>query len=67
MWKGKYTSAVEEFAFLLRVDGSILRYTELLKITGPRKTKLKKVGLKWKLASLKAGGKGAGSQDIRKN
>lgn len=42
LWQGKYTSAVGEFAFLLRVDGSILRYTELFKIRGAQKAKLKK-------------------------
>lgn len=42
LWQGKYTSAVGEFAFLLRVDGSILRYTELWKIKGAQKAKLKK-------------------------
>jgi hypothetical protein len=42
LWQGKYTSAIGEFAFLLRVDGSLLRYTELLKIKGPQIAKLKK-------------------------
>jgi hypothetical protein len=27
-WKGNYAVAIREFAFLLRVDGSIVRYTE---------------------------------------
>lgn len=42
LWQGKYTSAVGEFAFLLRVDGSMIRYTELWKIKGPQKANLKK-------------------------
>ena len=42
LWQGKYTSAVGEFAFLLRVDGSTLPYTELFKIKGAQKAKLKK-------------------------
>jgi hypothetical protein len=42
LWQGKYTSAVGEFAFLLRVDGPTLRYTELFKIKGAQKAKLKK-------------------------
>ena len=42
LWQGKYTSAVGEFAFILRVDGSMLRYTELFKIKGAQKAKLKK-------------------------
>jgi hypothetical protein len=42
LWQGKYTSAVEEFAFLLRVDGPTMRYTELFKIKGAQKAKLKK-------------------------
>jgi hypothetical protein len=33
---------VGKFAFLLRVDGSTLRYTGLFKIRGPQKAKLKK-------------------------
>jgi hypothetical protein len=42
LWRGKYTSAIGKFAFLLRVDGSILRYTELFKIKGAQEAKLKK-------------------------
>lgn len=42
LWQGKYTSAVGEFAFVLRVDGPTLRYTELFKIKGAQKAKLKK-------------------------
>jgi hypothetical protein len=42
LWQGKYSSAIGQFAFLLRVDGSMIRYTELWKIKGARKAKLKK-------------------------
>lgn len=42
LWQGKYTCAIGEFAFLLRVDGPTLRYTELFKIKGAQKAKLKK-------------------------
>lgn len=42
LWQGKYTSVVGEFAFLLRVDGPTLRYTELFKINGAQEAKLKK-------------------------
>lgn len=42
LWQGKYTSAIGQFAFVLGVDGSLLRYTELWKIKGAQKAKLKK-------------------------
>lgn len=42
LWQGKYTSAIGKFAFLLRVDGSMIRYTELWKIKGAQEAKLKK-------------------------
>ena len=41
-WQGNYTSAIRKFAFLLRVDGSLLRYTELWKIQGPQKAQREK-------------------------
>lgn len=65
LWQGKYTSAVGEFAFILRVDGSLLRYTELWKIKGPQKAKLKKAGLRWKLVCRRAGGRTTTSKDTR--
>jgi len=42
LWRGKYSSAIGEFAFLLRVDGSMLRYTGLFKIKGAQEAKLKR-------------------------
>jgi hypothetical protein len=33
-WKGNYTEVIREFAFLLRVDGSVVRYTEAWNIRG---------------------------------
>jgi|SRR5579863_1507197 len=41
-WTGDYTSEIKEFAFLLRVDGSIHAYTELWKISGAQPAKKKK-------------------------
>ena len=41
-WKGNYAPAIREFAFLLRVDGSIVRYTEAWKIVGAQKAKRKR-------------------------
>ena len=41
-WKGNYTDAVREFAFLLRVDGSIERYTETWNIRGAQAAKRKR-------------------------
>src|SRR5215470_4633451 len=41
-WVGDYTARVKEFAFLLRVDGSIHTYTEMWKIRGVQRAKLKK-------------------------
>jgi hypothetical protein len=41
-WKGNYTQAVREFAFLLRVDGSIERYTETWNIRGAQAAKRKR-------------------------
>ncbi len=40
-WKGNYTQAIREFAFLLRVDGSLVRYTEAWKICGAQPAKRK--------------------------
>ena len=34
-WTGQYTHAVREFAILLRVDGSLNRYTEVVSIEIP--------------------------------
>src|SRR5438445_11164761 len=41
-WKGNYSPAVREFAFLLRVDGSIERYTETWNIRGAQAAKRKR-------------------------
>ena len=41
-WAGAYTSAIREFAFILRVDGSLDRYTELWKIRGAQPAKRKR-------------------------
>ena len=41
-WEGNYTAAIQKFAFILRVDGSIVKYTEAWKIVGPQKAKRKK-------------------------
>jgi hypothetical protein len=40
-WTGQYTDAVREFAFLLRVDGSLNRYTEEWNILGAQPAKRK--------------------------
>jgi hypothetical protein len=41
-WTGDYSTDVREFAFLLRIDGKIHRYTELWQIVGAQKAKRKK-------------------------
>jgi hypothetical protein len=41
-WIGNYSPDVKEFAFLLRIDGSIHRYTEMWQIRGAQKAKLKR-------------------------
>src|ERR1700743_3654843 len=41
-WKGQYTAAVREVAFLLRVDGALHRYTEEWKILGAQPAKRKR-------------------------
>jgi hypothetical protein len=41
-WNGEYTSAIREFAFLLRVDGSIHEYTKTFKIHGAQPAKRKR-------------------------
>jgi len=41
-WKGDYTKAIREFAFLLRVDGSLIKYTREWKIVGPQQAKRKR-------------------------
>jgi Ankyrin repeats (3 copies) len=38
-WVGKYSPAVEGFAFLLYVDASLARYTKQLKLCGPQKAR----------------------------
>jgi hypothetical protein len=40
-WTGNYSTDVREFAFLLRIDGEIHRYTELWQIVGAQKANLK--------------------------
>ena len=39
---GDYSTNVREFSFLLRIDGEIHRYTELLQIVGAQKAKRKR-------------------------
>jgi len=41
-WSGDYTSAIRKFAFLLRIDGAIHKYTELWNILGAQPPKQKK-------------------------
>ena len=41
-WSGDYTTAVREFAFLLRVDGEIHTYTKIFGIVGAQPAKRKR-------------------------
>ncbi len=41
-WTGDYSTDVREFAFLLRIDGEIHRYTDLWQIVGAQKAKRKR-------------------------
>ena len=41
-WSGEYTSDGREFAFLLRIDSNIHKYTELWQIVGAQPAKLKR-------------------------
>ncbi|HKV82063.1 MAG TPA: hypothetical protein VJP02_28200 [Candidatus Sulfotelmatobacter sp.] len=41
-WTGDYSTEVREFAFLLRIDGEIHRYTEMWRIVGAQEAKRKK-------------------------
>ena len=41
-WTGDYSSAVREFAFLLRIDGEFHSYTEMWSICGVQKAKRKR-------------------------
>jgi len=41
-WSGNYSPDVKEFAFLLRIDGRIHRYTEMWQIHGAQKAKRKR-------------------------
>jgi hypothetical protein len=41
-WRGNYTAAVEKFYFPLYVDGSVVCYTDQMKIWGGQKAKRKK-------------------------
>jgi len=41
-WSGAYSNAIREFAFILRVDGSLARYTELWNIQGAQAAKRKR-------------------------
>ena len=40
-WSGSYSPDVREFAFLLRIDGKIHRYTEMWQIRGAQKARRK--------------------------
>jgi hypothetical protein len=41
-WKGNYSDDIREFAFILRIDGSIHVYTEMWGIYGAQKAKRKR-------------------------
>jgi hypothetical protein len=41
-WQGNYTNAIKEFAFILRVDGRIHKYTQEWNIVGAQPAKRKK-------------------------
>jgi hypothetical protein len=41
-WKGDYSRDIKEFAFVLRIDGSIHTYTEMWNIVGAQKAKRKR-------------------------
>ena len=41
-WSGDYSPDVKEFAFLLRIDGQIHRYTEMWQIRGAQKARRKR-------------------------
>jgi hypothetical protein len=41
-WSGDYSPEVKEFAFLLRIDGRIHRYTEMWQIRGAQKARRKR-------------------------
>ena len=41
-WQGDYTNAIREFAFILRVDGRVHKYTQEWKILGAQPAKRKK-------------------------
>lgn len=41
-WQGDYTNAIKEFAFILRVDGKVHKYTQEWNILGAQPAKRKK-------------------------
>jgi hypothetical protein len=41
-WRGNYTNAIKEFAFILRVDGKVHKYTQEWNIFGAQPAKRKK-------------------------
>ncbi len=41
-WQGQYTDVIDEFAFLLRIDGPISKYTEIFGIVGAQPAKRKR-------------------------
>ena len=41
-WRGSYSPAVSEFAFLLRIDGEIHKYSKLWNMVGAQKAKRKR-------------------------
>jgi hypothetical protein len=41
-WTGDYSSAVRQFAFILRIDGEFHSYTEMWSICGAQKAKRKR-------------------------
>jgi len=53
-WTGDYSTDVREFAFLLRIDGEIHRYTELWQIVGAQKAKRKRDWIEVEIGITKA-------------
>jgi hypothetical protein len=55
-WSGSYSPDLREFAFLLRIDGQIHRYTGSGKFEARRKPDENEIGSKLRSAYLKNGG-----------
>jgi hypothetical protein len=64
-WSGSYSPDVREFAFLLRIDGKIHRYTEMWQIRGAQKARPKQDWIEVEIGVPEDGGGRPMAMDTR--